>query len=140
MIPILHTTVEVAAKALGVWAVILVLAMLNGVLREAVLIPMFGSAPGLVVSGLLLSCLILAVTFFLLLPWLGVHSSSQLLFIGFGWLILTLIFEFSFGLLRGKTMAEILDTYTFKNGNIWPVVLVVTAAAPWLAAKLRSWI
>lgn len=140
MIVILHTTVEVAAKALGVWAVILVLAMLNGVLREALLIPMFGSAPGVVVSGLFLCGLILAVTWFLLLPWLGVRSSSHFLLIGFGWLILTLIFEFSFGLLRGKTMAEILAAYTFKNGNVWPAVLLVTAAAPWLAAKLRGWI
>lgn len=138
--PIPHTTAELAVKALGVWVVILVLAMLNGVFRETVLIPKFGSAPGLIVSGLLLSGLILAVTFFLLLPWVGAHSASHFLLIGFGWLILTLIFEFSFGLLRGKSLAEILEAYTFTNANLWPVVLVVTAAAPWLTARLRGWI
>ena len=55
-------------------------------------------------------------------------------------LFLTLAFEFSFGLLRGKTMAELFSAYAFKDGNIWPLVLAVTAMAPWLAAKLRGWL
>lgn len=132
-------TVEIAAKSLVVWAVILVLAIANGTLREAMLIPMLGIAPGEFLSGLFLSCLILAAAY-LFLPWLGVRSTGQLLLIGLGWLVLTLIFEFSFGLLRGKAMAEILQAYMFKGGNIWPLVLVVTAAAPWLAARLRGWL
>jgi hypothetical protein len=71
---------------------------------------------------------------------LAVRSASQLLLIGLGWLVLTLVFEFSFGLLRGVLPTEILAAYTFKGGNIWPLVLLVTAAAPWLAAKLRGWL
>ena len=130
--------VPVAVKALAVWVVILVLAIGNGMLREAVLIPGLGGAPGLVFSGLLLSSLILVVAY-LALPWLGVTSTRQLLLVGLGWLALTLTFEFSFGLLRGMHFEEILSAYTFKGGNIWPVVLMVTASAPWLAAKLRGW-
>lgn len=129
-------TARTAAKALAVWVAILALAIANGALREAVLIPNLGTMPGLILSGILLSCLILAITC-LLLPWLGVNSSCQLLLIGFGWLTLTLIFEFSFGLFQGKPLITILEAYTFKDGNIWPVVLIVTAAAPWIAAKLR---
>ena len=58
---------------------------------------------------------------------------------GLGWLALTLVFEFSFGLLRGRTLAELLAAYRFEGGNLWPVVLAVTALAPWLAARLRGW-
>jgi hypothetical protein len=131
--------IAVVAKALAVWLAILILAVANGIFREAVLIPTLGKAPALVLSGILLSLAILA-TAYLCLPWLAVRSASQLLLIGLGWLVLTLVFEFSFGLLRGVLPTEILAAYTFKGGNIWPLVLLVTAAAPWLAAKLRGWL
>ena len=126
-----------ALKGLAVWAVILMLAVLNGALREAVLIPKLGTPVGLVLSGVFLSALILVVAY-LSLPWLGARRSVQLVGIGLGWLALTLIFEFSFGLWQGKSWQVMLGAYTFKGGNIWPVVLVVTALAPYLAAKLRG--
>ncbi len=127
---------EVALKAFGLWLVILVLAVANGALREAVLIPKLGSAPGLILSGVLLSGLALLVAC-LGLPWLGAQG-WRLLLIGLGWLVATLVFEFSFGLLRGKPLHGILAAYTFKGGNIWPLVLVVVALAPWFAGKLRG--
>ena len=58
--------------------------------------------------------------------------------IGFYWLALTLVFEFSLGLWQVKSWQVMLKAYTFKGGNIWPVVLAVTTLAPYLAAKLRS--
>lgn len=128
----------VALKSLVVWAAILVLAILNGALREAVLIPSLGTATGLVLSGLLLSALIIAVSY-AALPWLNTRRFAQLLAIGLGWVALTLVFEFSFGLWQGKSWPALLEAYTFKGGNIWPVVLLVTALAPYIAAKLRSW-
>ena len=132
-------TTKVMFKVIAIWMAILVFAIANGVLREAVLIPWLGSAPGLVLSGVFLSCVILA-TAYAAAPWLGLRSPHHLLLTGLGWLALTLAFEFSFGLVRGKPMAEILDAYAFKGGSIWPLVLIVTAAAPWVAARLRGWL
>ncbi len=131
--------VEVVARAFAVWLVILVLAVVNGTLRQGVLIPRLGATSGLVLSGLLLASLILAVTY-LFLPWLGIRRTGQLLLLGACWLALTLGFEFLFGLLRGKRLPEMLEAYTFKGGNLWPAVLVVTALAPWLGGKLRGWL
>lgn len=128
----------IAIKALAIWAGILVLAVLNGALREAFLIPKLGTAAGLILSGVLLSALIFVVAY-LSLPWLGARRRAELLGIGLGWLALTLVFEFSFGLWQGKSWQVLLEAYTFKGGNIWPAVLVVTALAPYLAAKLRGW-
>ena len=127
----------VAIKALAVWAIILALAVLNGALRETVLTPLLGSEAGLIFSGLLLSSLIFAISY-LCLPWLGARNWTQFVFVGLCWLVCTLAFEFSFGLLRGLTIAEISKAYTFEGGNIWPVVLVVTTVAPWAAARLRG--
>jgi hypothetical protein len=129
----------VVAKALAVWLVILILAVANGMFREAVLIPTLGRTPALVFSGTLLSLVIVAAAY-LSLPWFAVRSPSHLLLIGLGWLLLTVIFEVSFGLLRSTPLTELLEAYTFRGGNIWPLVLLVTAAAPWLAARLRGWL
>ncbi|MDX1610238.1 MAG: hypothetical protein R3225_08975 [Halofilum sp. (in: g-proteobacteria)] len=129
--------IGIAARAFCVWFGILVLAVGNGLLREAVLVPALGGRPGLVASGLLLSGLILGVAW-ICLPWLRAGGNRQLLVVGLGWLGLTLVFEFAFGLLRGLPTEAILAAYTFRDGNLWPLVLAVTAAAPWLAAKLRG--
>jgi len=130
--------VGVAFKALAIWLVILVLAMINGVLREAVLIPEFGTAVGLLLSDILLSALIFLVTH-LSLPWLDVRRPGVFVGIGLGWVALTVLFEFSFGLLQGKSWQVMLEAYTFHGGNIWPIILVVTALAPYLDAKFRGW-
>lgn len=127
---------DVALRGLGLWLVILVLAVANGIVREAVLVPRLGSSPGLILSGILLSGFILLVAY-VGLPWLHAQG-MELILIGLGWLLATLIFEFSFGLLRGKTLNEIMAAYTFKGGNIWPIVLLVVAVAPWVAGKLRG--
>ena len=131
-------SIEMALKALAAWALILVLAIANGTLREAAFLPNFGRIASFLLSGLLLSCVIVLVAYFAL-PWIGARSDQELALVGLEWLIATLIFEFSFGLLRGKPLAEILEAYTFKDGNIWVLVLLVTALAPWVAGKLRGW-
>lgn len=129
-------TIGMATKALMAWALILVLAIANGGLREAVLIPNLGRTLGFFLSGLWLSCLIVLVAY-LTASWVGARSVRAQALVGLGWLIATLVFEFSFGLLQGMPFADILEAYTFKDGNIWPLVLAVTALAPWVAAKLR---
>lgn len=125
-------------KSLAVWAAILALAIVNGGLREAILVPTLGNTIGLALSGLLLSALIIAVSF-ATLPWLGVRRIAQLLAVGMGWAALTMVFEFTFGLWQGKTWAVLFDAYKFKGGNVWPLVLLVTALAPCIGAKLRGW-
>jgi hypothetical protein len=128
---------RIAFKALAIWTGILMLAVLNGALREALLIPKLGTALGFVLSGVILSALIFTVAD-LSLPWLGARRPVEFAGIGLGWLALTLVFEFSFGLWQGKSWQVMLEAYTLKGGNIWPAVLVVTAVSPYLAAKLRG--
>jgi hypothetical protein len=110
---------------------ILVCAILNGALREGVLIPWMGAQAGLIASGVILCSVILAVAFFLLPR----SSAAQALGIGALWLALTLAFEFGFGMIQGKSWSEILAAYTFRDGNLWPLVLLVTLLAPLLASR-----
>lgn len=132
-------TLWLAMKAIIVWLVILGLAFANAALREVVLVPWIGKVRGLTLSGVILSVLVLAVAY-LALPWIGAVRVIELLAIGMGWLVFTLSFDLLMGAIQGERIRQQLDAYLFKRGNLWPVVLLVTASAPWLAAKLRGWI
>jgi len=131
-------TSAILLRVVSWWAVILVLAILNGTLREKFLIPAFGNFTALITSGLILSVLILLVAL-IAIPGFGPLSAKGYCLIGLGWLFMTLIFEFSFGLfVQHKEFSVLLRAYTFKGGNIWPVVLASTLVSPWLAAHLRG--
>jgi len=125
-------------KSLIAWLVILALAVANGALREIVLIPVLGATTGLVLSGALLSLLVALVSFAFVRLSHGI-TSLQGLRVGASWLCLTLVFEFSFGrYVQHKSWSELLDAYTFKDGNVWPVVLLVTLLAPSVAVLLQA--
>tara|TARA_R100001039_G_C1800584_1_gene77565 strand:- start:343 stop:759 length:417 start_codon:yes stop_codon:yes gene_type:complete len=119
---------HVAVSAALLWSIA------NNVLRESVFVPAFGAPTALVLCGLLLSSLIVALTYFSL-PWLNLRRPVGPYTVGAGWLALTLAFEFSLGLWQGKSWRELFDAYTFHGGNIWPVVLATTAFAPRIASK-----
>jgi hypothetical protein len=125
-------------RAVAVWAVLLVVAVASGGVRELVLAPRLGAALALTVGGLWLCLAVVAVAYGAA-PWLGVREGRGLLLLGLGWLGLTLAFETIFGLVRGQTLAELGAAYSFRGGNLWPVVLVVIVFAPCLAAWLRGW-
>jgi hypothetical protein len=126
-----------ALKAFAIWLLILVFAIANGGLREAVFLKAFARDTAFTLSGLMLIACILAIAM-LTIPWLGGLTYPQYALTGLLWLLLTLAFEFGFGLLvRRETLDSLLEAYRFKDGNIWPVVLLVVALAPTIAALVR---
>jgi hypothetical protein len=129
---------EAILKSVLVWVAILVLAVLNGVLRESFLLPAVGARAALSASGILLALCIAGVAC-AAAPWFGRLSGTAYWAIGTLWLSLTLGFEFAFGYLyQNKPWRVLLEAYTFEGGNIWPVVLAVTFMSPWLGARIRG--
>lgn len=125
-------------KAFGIWLLILVCAVLNGTLREAVLLPAFDKSVAFAISGVLLSICIVAVSL-VLVPRIGRLGTSQAMYLGVFWLLLTLGFEFGFGrVIQQRSWSELFQAYTFDDGNIWPLVLVVTLFSPLIAVRLRA--
>ena len=125
-------------KAAALWFAVLALAMANGIAREKVLVPAIGPFAALVASGIILSACVFLVAL-AAAPWYGRLSSMRWLGVGVFWLAMTLAFEFGFGrLVQHKGWTELFEAYTFKGGNIWPLVLLVVLLAPWAAAKLRG--
>ena len=127
----------VALKAFGLWVVILLLAIANGAFREGILLEALPRSTAFMASGLLLILCIFAVAL-LLIPWLGRLSVARYVLVGLLWVVLTVAFEFGFGLLvRGQPLSLLLEAYRFRDGNIWPLVLAVVAAAPAAAGWFR---
>ena len=128
-------------KSIAVWFLILLGAIANGGFREAALLPLLGTTPAYLVSGVLLALLILILILVVALGclrWLGICSRLQALRTGVFWLLLTLCFEFGFGRLQGKPWPVLLEAYAFQNGNLWPLVLLVTVFAPLIALRIRG--
>ena len=124
------------AKAMLIWLGIVPLAILNGILREALLGSLLGNA-ALPLSGVLLCGLILLWSLWRI-PRLGVQPDRVYRQIGLLWLAATLLFETGMGLADGSSLTELLAAYDLRTGNLWLLVVLTTGCAPWIAAHLRQ--
>lgn len=125
-------------KAVLLWLVLMVLAILNGTVRIKLIIPYTGPTAGLAISTVMLCGLILLATW-AGIRWLGPASTSQAWGIGLLWLVMTLVFEFGAGhFLFKKPWSELLLDYNIANGRIWILVPIVTALAPWWMARVHG--
>jgi hypothetical protein len=125
-------------KAVLVWVAILLVAILNGALRESVLVHFLGSTIARALSGVIL-CLCIVAAAALATPWLGPLAQSSLWLIGAVWLVFTVVFELTVGYAQHTSWRQVLGAYTLQGGNLWPLVLLTTFIAPWLGARIRGW-
>lgn len=123
-------------KSLLIWVGIIPLAILNGGIREYILYPFLGTL-SLPFSGILL-CLMIFYLCFVFIPRLGQGTPQIYILIGLLWLLLTVSFEFLFGLLNGESIQNLLLAYNIFTGNLWLLVLLFTTVAPYLCAKLHK--
>ena len=111
-------------RALALWLVILVLANLNGAVRELWIIPQIGELSGRALSTLILCGLVFFVTW-RTIGWIRPVSAGEAVEIGVLWLLLTLAFEFLVGhYVFGTAWPKLLEDYDVTRGRIWPLVLV----------------
>ena len=124
------------AKSLLIWLSITPLAILNGALREALLLPALGAA-AYPVSGALLALCVFIVSY-LFIPRLGVASKQTFIKTGIVWVIATLIFETLLGLAMGASFAEILSAYHICTGNLWLLIVILIGFIPIIIANMRK--
>ena len=120
------------------WAAIIPLAMANGIVRESWLVPRLGLKWARTASGVLLSIVILLLIS-ATVPWIYQETVWGYFRIGLLWTVCTVLFEFIFGyFIAKKPLSELARAYTFKDGDLWPVVLLVVLASPLVAAQIRG--
>ena len=123
-------------QAIGIWFLIIPLAIINGGLRENVLVKLGDIA--LPLSGIILSVCIFLVTWLLLPRIVNVCTFRDCWLIGICWTVLTVAFEFAAGLAGGNTVAELLNAYNPLTGNLWLLVLAAVLLSPVMTRKYRK--
>lgn len=116
-------------RSLLVWLCFIPVAILNGGLRQYVLVRWFDEVGANALSGVLLSLFILLITW-LLLPRIVWYNQKESYRIGIVWMLLTIGFEFIFGLTGGISFRELLSAYNPMSGNLWLLVVITTFGAP----------
>ena len=125
-------------RAVAVWGALLILAVLNGGVRDIWLSPWLGDTVGRALSTVLLCGLIILATWWTI-GWIRPVTGREALSVGALWLALTLAFEFGVGHYGfGKAWSELLADYDLRHGRIWVAVLVVTLLAPLWTVRLRQ--
>lgn len=130
--------IKVLVKAVAIWCLMVLVAIINGLLRDEILTPLLSSNISLPVSGITLSILILLLTY-ASIAFIGVTRAAACFMVGLLWLVLTLIFEYAFGhYVAGKSWFEINQVFDLTKGDLFIVVLIVFALSPWLTARLKG--
>lgn len=125
-------------RAVAVWLVILVVAVVNGAVRETLVSPRFGAAAGHIASSIALSAAAMLVAW-LTIAWIAPASAGAAWATGGLWLLLTVAFEFLAGhYLFGDPWEKLLADYDLRRGRIWVLVLVATTCAPAFGYWLRA--
>lgn len=132
-------TRRILLTALLAWLGIAVAAILNGTLREAILIPAVGNTVAQLVSILLLLSVIVAVTWLLARgPWRALPPAT-LLAIGAAWAVGTMLFELALGrLVLAMPWSALLGAYDVRTGTLWPLVPLAMLAGPVLLAHAEA--
>ena len=118
-----------------VWLAIAVLAVLNGTLRQFVLVPRVGDQVAHVLSTFILCTVILLVTRWTV-DWIGFDTREHAWLVGVSWLLMTVAFEFLVGhFVFRNPWSKILADYNVARGRVWILVLITTLIAPVLSLR-----
>ena len=123
-------------KSALIWLSIIPLAILNGILREFVIVPLIGIKYALPISGIIL-CLLIFIVSLIFIPKLGKGTKKTYWIIGGLWVVLTIFFETIMGLASGNNLSELIKAYDITTGNLWLLVVLFVGIAPWLIARIK---
>lgn len=117
---------------LGLWLAMAVLAVLNGVFREVILVPRIGEYPGHVLSTALLVAAIAGLSFAYFRVTATEYAFLELLLVGCLWTVLTVGFEFLVGYFEGTPVSTTLGQYNVLAGQVWIAVPLTLLFSPLL--------
>ena len=119
------------------WLGMVVLAILNGIIREK----FYGqSMPELSAHQLstLIAVILFGIYIFVLTGAFQIQSAKHAVTIGGIWLMMTVLFEFVFGhFVAGHSWTRLFMDYNILKGRVWILVLIWTCIAPYVFYRLR---
>jgi hypothetical protein len=120
------------------WLAMPVIGIANGALRVVTYQEALGDMAAHQLSCLTGIALFSLYAWFLAQRW-PFSSGRQALMVGLTWMVLTIAFEFSFGLLVARQpLSALLVDYNVLTGHFWPFVLLTIGFAPYLFYRLGA--
>ena len=117
-------------RAALIWLCIVPLAIINGSVRDLIVLPVLGDAAARAISCLTLSGATFAVAW-ISIRWMGPTDQVEAWAIGLIWLALTLTFEFLVGhYVFGTPWEALRADYNILQGRLWILVLAAALTAP----------
>jgi hypothetical protein len=121
-----------------VWLFIMLAEVIHGAIRGMFLVPVAGDFRSRQIGVFTGSAIIILITI-TCIRWIRPTGKRQLLAIGLFWLFLMIGFEVSFGwFVMGLTWERIISDYNMAEGGLLPIGMLVLAASPLIAAKVRN--
>lgn len=126
------------AKYLIVWLLLAVVAVANGIIRQAT----YGKSMSDLAAHQLSTLTAIAASG--VIVWIvnhvwAIESSAQAWSIGIFWLVLTVVFEFGFGhYVAGHSWDRLFADYNLHQGRIWSLFLIWMLIMPFVIYKLAS--
>lgn len=133
----LHALILFMLKYFLSWLPMLVLAVLNGTARDLWYKKPLGDPAAHQLSTVTLMIL-LGIYMWLVMAKFPPQSANHAIGIGLLWALLTLIFEFGLGLLRGNSLPVMLADYNVLKGRLWVLIPVWISLFPYIAWFLRK--
>lgn len=117
------------------WFPMLLLAIINGTLRDLGYKKYLGDLTAHQISTV---TLITLFAFYIgyIINRFPPTSSTQAIFIGIIWVLLTLCFEFGFGRYRGNSWSVLFADYNLMKGRIWVLIPLWILIAPYVFYKI----
>lgn len=123
---------------LGLWVVFAILAVINGIFREVVLVAVFAEGVAHVLSTAILIMAILLLSWLYFSRTLREYTRRELLLIGLVWTGLVVLFELVALLVAGAGPSELLAPYDVLAGSVWVLVPLTLFIAPLLFGHILS--
>lgn len=126
------------AKYLLVWFLLAMVAIANGIVRDATYGKSVSDLAAHQISTVTAILLSGTVAWFVHRHW-PIASASQAWTIGLLWLAMTVVFEFGFGhYVAGHAWSKLLADYNILNGRVWSLFLLWIAILPLLVFAFTS--
>lgn len=124
-------------KHVCAWLPIPVMAVVNGALRDLTYAKLTSET---LAHSLSVFPLIVAIVAWarLLAGWSPLANGRAGLRVGLIWLLLTLLFEFGLGALRGLDLRVMLTQYDVTRGHLWPLVPLTMGLSPELVRRVAT--
>ncbi len=117
------------AKYILSWFGLMVLAIINGTIRDFGYKESLGSLTAHQVSTVTLLILFSLALWFMVQQW-PLSSNRQAWTIGIAWFVMTELFEFGMGLSRGASWEELMYVYDITQGQVWLLIPLWVLVGP----------